>query len=154
MGSVRKAAVTAGLGAAIVTGAAAPALAADQTVAPQAPTAPKIAEENAGTVGPFNVGHVTDTLGTGQVTGTVGDTAARTLPAPLPSVSEAQAVTGLPTPPPAPTPAEVAQTAASTLPAVPDLGVPGVPGVSRAADAVTANLPAAPALPGVPGVTV
>lgn len=143
MGSVRKVAVTAGLGAAIVTGAAAPALAADHTVTPQAPTVPKVAQENAGTIGPFSVSQVTDTLGTGAVGETVTDTAGQALPA-LPPVTGTPSFAGLPVP----TPPQGADTAASTLPAVPDLGVPGV---ASATNAVTAGLPAAP-LPVLPGV--
>ncbi|UGQ14462.1 hypothetical protein LO772_13245 [Yinghuangia sp. ASG 101] len=143
MGSVRKVAVTAGLGAAIAAGAAAPALAADHTAAPQTPTVPKVAQENAGTIGPFSVSQVTDTLGTGQVTDAVAGTAGKALPAGLPPVTGTPAFAALPA-----TPGQVVETASSTLPAVPDLGVPGLP---DATNAVTAGLPAA-TLPGLPGV--
>ncbi|MCF2529792.1 hypothetical protein [Yinghuangia soli] len=84
MGSVaRKAAVTAGLGAAIVAGAAAPAVALTGGNAgllnPTAPALPKVAQNNGGMVGPFPVGQVTDKLPTGQVTSGLGS-ATQTLP--------------------------------------------------------------------------
>ncbi|MGA4543332.1 hypothetical protein ACPA54_25415 [Uniformispora flossi] len=72
----RKAAVTAGLGAAIVAGAAAPALAAGNGAAglldPHAPGLPQVAQENAGNIGPFPVGQLTEQLPTGQVSGLTG----------------------------------------------------------------------------------
>jgi hypothetical protein len=72
----RKAAVTAGLGAAIVAGAAAPALAATSGNAgmlnPQAPALPKVGQENTGLIGPFPVSQLTDKLPAGQL-GQVGD---------------------------------------------------------------------------------
>ncbi|WTW97123.1 hypothetical protein OG216_28860 [Streptomycetaceae bacterium NBC_01309] len=101
MGSVtRKAAVTAGLGAALVAGTAGSAMAATGGNAgllnPNVPTVPKVAQENGGTLGPFPISGVTDSLPTGQVTGGL-DTATQTLPT-------------------------------NALPAVP--GLPGVPGVT------------------------
>ncbi|MDI2130956.1 hypothetical protein [Yinghuangia seranimata] len=67
----RKAAVTAGLGAAIVAAAAGPAMAVTGGNAgvlnPQAPGVPKVAQENAGTVGPFSLNQVADKLPTNQV---------------------------------------------------------------------------------------
>jgi hypothetical protein len=73
MGSAtRKAAVTAGIGAAIVAGAAGPAMAVGGNIGalnPQVPQTPKVAQENTGTIGPFPIGQLTDQLPTGQVTG-------------------------------------------------------------------------------------
>ncbi|MEU8138832.1 hypothetical protein [Streptodolium elevatio] len=89
MGSVtRKAAVTAGLGAAIVAGTAGSAMAVTGGNAgllnPNVPTVPKVAQENSGTLGPFPISGVTDSLPTGQVTGGL-DTAAQTATQSLPT---------------------------------------------------------------------
>lgn len=96
MGSVtRKAAVTVGLGAAIVAGSAGSAMADTAGNAgvlnPQAPTVPKVAQENGGTLGPFPINTVTDTLPTGQVTGGL-DTATQSAKHVLPN----SALPGLP----------------------------------------------------------
>ncbi|HSA52713.1 MAG TPA: hypothetical protein VLH10_21720 [Yinghuangia sp.] len=151
MGSVRKVAVTAGLGAAIVTGAAAPAL-ADDHAAPL-PTVPKVAEENAGSIGPFPVSQVTDTLGADTITGGLGDTAQQTLPMEtLPTGMLPSVPSGTPSLPGIPgMPGAADATGQSALPAVPDLGVPGLPGVTGAASSVTSALPGLPGLSGVLG---
>ncbi|NUU20525.1 MAG: hypothetical protein HOV68_03260 [Streptomycetaceae bacterium] len=82
--------MTAGLGAAIVAGAAAPAMAATGgnagALSPQTPTMPKVAQENTGTLGPFPIGQVTDQLPTGQVTGGLESVAGQAVPAGLPGL--------------------------------------------------------------------
>lgn len=100
MGSVaRKAAVTAGLGAAIVAGAAGPAMALTGgnggLLNPGGQTLPKVAQENGGMLGPFPVSQVTDVLPTGQVTDGLG-TATQTAQAALPGVPGLPGVPSVP----------------------------------------------------------